>query len=113
LKKKPEPIIEFIPIKDVTRMPDTSCPECGRALSAATHMESAAMPSPGDVSICLYCGEFLEYDVLLHTVRLSDKVRQDLIEKQPEEWEYMLEMQRKFRGSAEKFVIPPAERKVQ
>lgn len=109
--KKPD-TIELIPIRETTRVPDSECPTCGRPLSAASHSTDLAMPSPGDVSLCLYCGEMLEFDALLHSVRLSEAVRRNLITKYPDEWAYMLEMQVKFRKAAGAFVIFP-EQKVQ
>ena len=63
------------------------------------------MPSPGDLSICIYCGAFLEYDALLHSVPLSAAARQHLITQIPDQWDYMLEMQAKFRSSSKKFVL--------
>lgn len=105
--------VELIPIKDTTRLPASKCPECGEKVDAATHVSSMEMPSPGDVSLCLYCGALLEYDALLHSVPMRDATRRDMIANQPDEWEYMLTMQAKFRSTVEKFVIPNTKPKVQ
>lgn len=41
---------------------NAKCPTCGKALDAQTRADGAqAAPSPGDVSICFYCGELLEF----------------------------------------------------
>lgn len=50
-------------------VPVCPCPSCGRANDAATNANDAkARPKKGDVSICFYCGEILEFgdDLQLH-----------------------------------------------
>lgn len=41
--------------------PPTPCPICKKVLDAATCMEGEHKPSPGDVSICLYCQTWLRF----------------------------------------------------
>ena len=36
------------------------CPKCGHILDAATSLENAS-PKPGDVTICVGCGNLLEF----------------------------------------------------
>lgn len=39
------------------RIKRTTCINCGHTLDACTAMEDGATPNPGDITICLYCGE--------------------------------------------------------
>lgn len=38
-----------------SRQIESSCPDCGKKLDAATNIENDAVPVPGDIGICLYC----------------------------------------------------------
>lgn len=42
------------------RMPETTCPHCQHTLSACSPPSGLDSPSPGDLSICIQCGGFLE-----------------------------------------------------
>jgi len=53
---------------DHTHLPEDRCPACLHKLSCATAalLEGIA-PSPGDLTLCLYCGAFLAFtDELRH-----------------------------------------------
>lgn len=53
-------------------IPQQDCPACGHAFALATVMRgSARMPKPGDLSVCIRCGEFLAFGVGLVLVRAS------------------------------------------
>ena len=42
---------------DTTRIEATPCPTCGKLLDAATPAtDPGTRPSPGDISVCIYCG---------------------------------------------------------
>lgn len=44
------------------RVPESCCPACGRRADAATAVDgSGAMPSPGDVTVCIGCGDALTF----------------------------------------------------
>lgn len=50
--------------KDVRRkirVPEIVCPKCGYTLDACTPIEGLDSPSVGDITICIGCGEFLEF----------------------------------------------------
>lgn len=50
-------------------MPRSFCVKCGKNLDAATPAEKEnVFPKPGDVSLCVYCGEILVFNdrLLLH-----------------------------------------------
>lgn len=38
-----------------TRVPESSCPNCGKQLNAAMSTEGDHKPSPGDITICMDC----------------------------------------------------------
>ncbi len=44
-----------------TKLGEDHCPSCKKLLDAATSLEEGAVPNPGDISVCIYCGEFLLY----------------------------------------------------
>jgi hypothetical protein len=52
---------------DSTRTPLTICWHCDRALDAATPIDDDAVPEPGAVSLCMYCGavSYFEHDLRL------------------------------------------------
>lgn len=37
------------------------CPNCKKLLDGFTRLPDKAKPKPGDISVCLYCGEILEF----------------------------------------------------
>lgn len=42
------------------------CPKCGKTLDAACSLHNPeARPTPGDVSICIYCAALLQFDEAL------------------------------------------------
>jgi hypothetical protein len=38
------------------------CPTCETALDGATALQGKEIPNVGDVSVCIYCHELLEFD---------------------------------------------------
>jgi hypothetical protein len=54
-------------------MPVTPCPYCNAPNNAATDPDGEDRPPrPGDVTICISCGEFLLFDADLRTVKPSE-----------------------------------------
>lgn len=45
-----------------TELSKRKCPACGHDIEASTHLVDEVSPEPGDVSVCLYCGEFYIFD---------------------------------------------------
>ena len=43
------------------RMPDVKCISCGKTLNAASAVDADGRPSPGDISVCVYCGKIMIY----------------------------------------------------
>ena len=53
-------------------IPESVCPTCGYNMDEATPaFDEQAQPKPGDLSICLNCGEMLEFDESLHLTRFA------------------------------------------
>ncbi len=40
---------------------ETGCPVCCNKLDAATAMHEPAEPTPGDLTVCIYCASFLQF----------------------------------------------------
>lgn len=54
------------------RLPPSECPFCGELLDAATPTENKNWrPEPGDISMCINCTSFLQFDEDLHLVGLT------------------------------------------
>jgi hypothetical protein len=49
------------------------CVSCGKTLDAATLPEGEDAPSPGDISLCLYCGHLMAYADDLELRNLTDE----------------------------------------
>jgi hypothetical protein len=45
-----------------TTMPTTPCPSCGELLDAATSMLEDAVPSDGDINVCIQCGHIMVFE---------------------------------------------------
>lgn len=43
------------------KLPELKCPTCGYEMDAATDIAGDARPSVGDISLCVNCGEVLEF----------------------------------------------------
>jgi hypothetical protein len=44
-----------------SRVPPSACLSCGALNDAATGVNNDARPSPGDVTVCLYCGHIMVF----------------------------------------------------
>lgn len=54
---------------------ESGCPSCGKLLDAATGVGNDSGPSPGDFSLCFYCGVFLRFneDLSLHLMSFTER----------------------------------------
>jgi hypothetical protein len=77
----------------ITLTPENFCPMCGENLSAATGVKEDTTPKTGDISICIYCGEYLVFDEDLRSQSMSQ-----------EEFD-SLDDEMKFQISMAKFMI--------
>lgn len=66
------------------------CPHCKAYLDCASNIESETLrPKPGDVSICIKCGTFLEFDENLTLIYLSDEHFKQLAAKAQEQLKFL------------------------
>lgn len=45
-----------------TKMGNDTCLVCNTKLNCATSIDGEHIPAPGDLSICIHCGEYLHYE---------------------------------------------------
>jgi hypothetical protein len=68
-----------------TRLPADYCPCCFRHLDAASGIDHDDTPTPSDVTVCMYCAAYLEFDENLrlksieHISGLPEDVQETLI----------------------------------
>lgn len=48
------------------------CLNCRAPMTGATNVEGEGLPEPGDVTVCLYCGHFMEFGPDLKLIAPSD-----------------------------------------
>lgn len=75
--------------------PESKCPYCGHKLDAVSNMSGDTGPSPGDASMCIACGEFLEFDQDMLPITMSETLRNEL---DPKQLRQMLFFQDHIRG---------------
>ena len=56
---------------ETTRTDEQFCPYCGHLIDA--HSTKDGTPSPGDISICFYCGEVMIFSKYLSLIKCTDK----------------------------------------
>lgn len=59
-----------------SEIPSSACWNCGKAVDAATPLESDADPVPHDVTLCIYCGE---WNVFADDMMLRKPTEQEFI----------------------------------
>lgn len=60
---------------------DSRCPKCGERMNGATDPLGSAVPTPGDLSVCVYCGNVLVFN---HDMTVRDATRYDVQKLTPE-----------------------------
>ncbi len=63
-----------------TRTPPNTCHTCGKVLDAATDTGDAPTPRPGDVSICIGCGELMIFTKGLRLRMPTVKEKRDCLQ---------------------------------
>jgi len=56
------------------RVPGATCLNCGKVTDGATAVgvEGVVLPSPGDLTVCLYCGHLMAFDETLQFRELTE-----------------------------------------
>lgn len=79
-------------------VPESACPSCNKVMDRATSIsEDYAVPTPGSLSICICCGELLEYSSSLHLQMLSKETLEEVKIKAPKIYRQLIKAQRMVR----------------
>lgn len=58
---------------------ESKCPYCGHKLNGATHpKDPELLPREGDLSLCVTCGGFLQYNKDLSVIEMCESVWDDI-----------------------------------
>jgi len=77
-----------------TRLPSSACPVCGTLLDAATG-KTGTRPKPGDLTLCIKCGEILIFEDDMFLKVAPAQVLESLSR---EKYEYVRRIQRNIRS---------------
>lgn len=66
---------------DVALVPESRCLNCGHAMNAVgtADLNDIALPSPGDVTVCIRCGAVMMLDENLRLRGMSDAEMDELV----------------------------------
>jgi hypothetical protein len=95
--------LDVILLADSTDLPKQHCPNCGQRIEAASS-EHGSLPQPGDINVCLYCGELLTFNPDM-TIRRPTPEEIAEYKKQPGLWDEITSYQRRFRRAAEAIAV--------
>ena len=76
------------PLPEQFRLPPSACLYCGHVMEMASNPFGDGGPRPGDLTVCIKCAGYLQYDETLHLQMPVD------LEKEPVEVLKRLEMTR-------------------
>lgn len=62
----------------------TTCPHCGKEHDRAGGLTTHKMPKPGDISLCINCGGWNEYDDDLHMKKLPQETLEQIRKDDPQ-----------------------------
>jgi hypothetical protein len=57
-----------------TKIIPSPCPSCGVVLDAATHTDEDKNPKPGDLCLCINCGNWQQFDKDLRRIPASQEL---------------------------------------
>ena len=75
-----------------------TCPTCGGVLNAATGAGHDAIPVEGDITICSYCGEILNFGERLKLYKISSEKLKEIKYESPEDYKLILELSNHFKN---------------
>lgn len=76
-------IINQFDLEKMKVLPESTCPICGYMFDAASHpIDENATPKPGDLSLCLKCGELMVFKADMTLVQAGFKDVMDLKTKE-------------------------------
>jgi hypothetical protein len=68
--------------EEIYRVPNSECPHCRHRLNACSTLDTPRAPRPGDLSVCIGCGEVVQFGARLELQRAPVRV---LIRLKPRE----------------------------
>jgi hypothetical protein len=78
-------------------LPEARCGRCNHLLDAATGVDQAARPQPGDISICLHCGLIEQFNESMELVEMPYAELQKFVLEYPERGLAMLRASQRIR----------------
>jgi hypothetical protein len=72
-----------------------TCPACSYRMDCSTPLEGNATPKPGDFTLCISCGELLQYGKGLQFEAIPDD---DFLKLPPEEIERLLDLEERTKA---------------
>ncbi len=82
--------------KTIRQFKKNSCSTCKANIDSITSFDHK-IPKPGDVSICVYCGEILRFDVNLNLIKLTELEKEQIKAKDENFFESLISMQEKIK----------------
>lgn len=76
-------------------IPESKCPHCQKPLNRSTDPDGENTPSPGDLSICWYCGELAIHGENLELRKLEESELAEIAETEPETYQYLQQLRSK------------------
>lgn len=80
---------------ETTRTPESRCPHCNHSVDAATSVEEARKPKPGDITVCAYCGWICVFDSQIHLKNLGPW-EMEWLAKNRTQYDLLLAIQKKI-----------------
>ena len=83
---------------------EARCPCCNNLMDAHTVVstDNKYQPSPGDVSICFYCGAINLYDEELNIKIMTEEEQRKYSKSDPDQWQFVLYAREELRKVSEK-----------
>jgi hypothetical protein len=86
---------------DEYRIPGAECPICGHQLDGATPIDGHTnAPAPRSLSVCITCGELLEFTETLQLRSMRPATQAHVQRQAPDAWQLLMRAQRIIRWQA-------------
>lgn len=86
--------------RNAIRYKEQHCPSCNHILDAATHIENdEVIPSEGDYSICMYCGEILRFGKDQELILATQEDLENLIDVDMDVYDQLVYYQNKIKSN--------------
>jgi hypothetical protein len=106
MKKKPTPRSKPKPDLRTTRIIASPCPSCGKIMDAATSCEGH-VPNPKSFTVCVECGQILQFDQDLRLVNADEADLMTLALEQPKDFQFLVRLSDHYKPKVN-FAFPEA-----